>query len=204
MPIRRGTRRFVFVGIEGMKDFRYGWKTNVSESVSEELGHKNLTANVVDVNNLAVTPKSPTPAFAVKTTSTGSTSSYVDKDKIGDARSAGYLIQPPKFSIPSGNNSRTLVVEINKMKFVWVRPNEAGDETDFKVLGVSDADITDVFQVVSANWPRPPRMEQPHPSGGTVSTFADPTKLSDAANAGWKKADSGRYTLATLRALGIG
>lgn len=208
-----GTRRQVGVKLALIPGLVFGFRTDVADATSTALGHVNVLSGGTYIAGTVFGINSPKPPVARKFFGTGTKkyeSSYVDKDKIDDARTAGWIVKPGKNRrARSTAFSKLVYVDLKivdavaaegstpaapavTVKYAWKMPAyqyaklTAADKT---TLGISDLDADDVKEAMfGANSPRPYRASKTITTTDgvqqTISTFVASNKI-DSLSGGW-------------------
>lgn len=191
--------RLVTVKLGGFPELRYGFKTRVKETTSTDLGHVKITpSGITDIKGIVIGANSPKPPRASLRTEEGVESSYIDVKSIEEAKKKGYKISRGK--IRRGNTTKfakTKYIEMNGIKYAWSAPNAKQEPSSLSKAGLKDAKQDDLL-VFGASFPKPPRMKI-ELEVGSYSTFVDPQKVNDLADAGWVRAGDGFFAVADFK-----
>jgi len=146
----------------------------------------------------------PKPPRASKRTASGYEGSFCDKDKVTQLRADGYRITRGKSRTPRSTNlSTAYYILINGIKYAWNSPNAASTPSSLSTANVKPATASDKC-VFGASFPKPPRMAietGEGDAGGKYSTFVDPDKVDDLAQAGWIPVENGTYSITDFKTL---
>lgn len=189
-------KRLVSVTPFGGAALKYGFKTNIDEAQSTQLGQTAITGNLPA--GTVVGANSPKPARASKRFASGTVSSFIDVGAIPTARTTGWKIGKAKIR-RGGSSARSVAVYVTILgiKYAWNIPrrNWAAYQSELTAMGVKLATNDDADLVWGASTPKPPRVYKVVAQGdsiNTISTFADPN--SNVAD-GWKYQSEGQDPL---------
>ncbi|NJO58889.1 MAG: hypothetical protein HC836_11250 [Richelia sp. RM2_1_2] len=196
MPRNYRSRDLVAVAIKvGASTINYGFKTGLPTGDRAAFGQTAVTTSLPA--KFVFGANAPKPARASKRTATGYNSSYAADDKLTSLRTAGWRTTRKKTrGITSGGLSRTVYVTIGGINYAWNLPSAASEPTSLTQVGVKNATATDLDLIFGAEFPKPPRYSiavGTGETGGTYSTYIDPSKETEAATAGWSKVKPAKY-----------
>ncbi len=174
--------RLVFVPMaEPYTGIKYGFRTTVKESTGTILGHQTLEVST-PVTGLIYKANAPKPKRASRRTATGIESSFVSPSAIAAAIAAGFDVVKAR---PNGRKRATqfqipVYVTINGIKYAWGmrKTQKAKLGANFNVLGIKEANGSELDLVFGASFPKPPTATSVVVSkNGSVSatTFYDPS-----------------------------
>lgn len=179
---------------------RYAFRSRVKNADDRKaLGQTSITTsvNATDANAgpIVVSPSSPKPRKARKTTETGSIGSFCADASVAKLREDGWHVGRRKIRFgTSGSLARTAYVKINGIKYAWSFTLLEGGTvpSEFGKAGVEDPNKDDADLVFAPDFPRPPRFIVLH-EGNSFSTFYDPDKENDLAGEQGVRLDKSDY-----------
>lgn len=208
-----GQRRLVGVHVAGIPGLIYGFRTDVADTTSTVLGHVDALNSSGDyIAGVIFGINSPKPATARKyfgADTKAYESSFVDPQKIDDARAAGWKVKPGKrLKLRSTKYSKLVYVEQKivdeaeaqgnqgatsavTIKYCWRIPAYQyaklldSDKTMLGIKDVTDNDLKTI--VVGANSNKPYKASKLISADGQllrISTFVASNKIDNLAN-GW-------------------
>lgn len=199
---------YVTVGIAGTP-LKYGFNSRLRDALRNDFGQVEITGTT-SIQNLIIGANIPKPSRASKRFVTGYDSSYCDPSKIKSLRDDRYRITPGR-GLGAGSAgtglSKTFYVTINGIKYAWNSAVPSADQTGVNSSQVS-ANLAsgDTDLVFGANFPKPPRLQIAvgESKDHVFSSFADPSAVDNALNAGWTRSGGrkgdGSYTEAHFSA----
>lgn len=182
--------------IRGNRILKYGFRTNVKDSIRTELGQVKFDGNVsANFTGLVIGANAPKPPVATKTEVAGNAvntySSYCDISKVGKLPSGWSVGRAKIRRRAKGPKSVCVYVTINGIKYAWMQPADTHKNVlpSLAALGIKTAALTDNDLVFGAEFPKPPRVGRII-SGGrggidSISTYCDPSKT-DSLPSGWR------------------
>lgn len=172
---------------------KYGFLTNVKESIRTELGQVRVDrTQAATTTGLVIGANAPKPARASKyeVASQGTVSSFVDAVRVSRLPS-GWTVGRPKVRRGSQSpKTHAVYVTIRGIKYAWRIPKETWVKIGgaAAALGIKLATSNDKDLVFGASFPTPPKVGKIMTSGNGgldhISTFCDPSKV-DNLPAGW-------------------
>jgi hypothetical protein len=185
-----GPRELVWVTPFTGSSIKYGFMTNVDESVNTILGHTSVTGAYPA--GLVIGANAPKPPRAKKRFTTGVESSYCDAEAAPLARADGWKISPGRIRLgSSGSKSKTVYVVHETNKIAWRMPSYLYAKLaaeDLTGLGIKVAAATDKDLIFGVRYPQLPRVTKfDATADANYSTYCDPSKL-QSLPAGWATA----------------
>ncbi|MBD2095128.1 hypothetical protein H6F90_08165 [Trichocoleus sp. FACHB-591] len=182
--------------IRGNTILKYGFRTNVKDTIRTELGQVKFDGNnSANYTGLVIGANAPKPPVATKTEVAGSAvnvySSYCDISKVGRLPSGWSVGRGKIRRRAKGPKSVCVYVTVNGIKYAWMQPLDTHNNVKAQLgaLGIKLGSLNDKDLVFGAEFPKPPRVGKIL-SGGrggidSISTYCDPSKT-DSLPAGWR------------------
>lgn len=189
-------------------NLKWLFRSTLKDSLHNNFGAIEVTADFTDVTGLVFQANSPKPARASKrTTDPEIEGAYCAYDKTANLRSDKYSIQQPINRLRLGTTlTDILYCSVNGLKIAWRSPKPNAEQIaeigSYKtLLGIETATATDRDLIFGAAFPRLPKVQKTLADGSKFSSYCDTTKVDDALAANWTLLDAGLYTVQDINNL---